>query len=70
MAIGGRSDSTNPFDHMFEHAFMFNRDLSKWKIPTSILWGQNFFGMINMGADPDKDYPSYFRLHNSRGDPR
>ena len=33
----GTSESKNPLDQMFEHAFMFNRDLSKWKIPTSIL---------------------------------
>lgn len=37
--------TTNPLDHMFQHAFMFNRDLSKWKISNTILWAQNFLGM-------------------------
>ena len=70
MAIGGRSDRTNPFDHMFEHAFMFNRDLSKWKIPTSILWGQNFIGMISMSMEVSTNKKKYIPVHNSRGDPR
>ena len=55
---------------MFEHAFMFNRDLSKWKIPTSILWGQNFIGMISMSMDASINKKKYVPVHNSRGDPR
>jgi len=67
---GGTSETTNPLDHMFEHAFMFNRDLSKWKIPTSILWGQNFIGMISMSMDASINKKKYVPVHNSRGDPR
>ena len=66
----GTSESKNPLDQMFEHAFMFNRDLSKWKIPTSILWGQNFIGMISMSMEVSTNKKKYIPVHNSRGDPR
>ena len=62
----GTAITTNPVDYMFEHAFMFNRDLSKWKIGPGILWAQNFFGMIKLSGSP----PVYSTVRNAMGDPR
>ena len=67
---GGTSETTNPLDHMFEHAFMFNRDLSKWKIGPGVLWSQNFFAMIKLERQGAKPIPSYVSVRNALGDPR